>query len=627
MNPALRHGASASAPAYLDHAARQALSEAFDPTFFARRHRDLALPGADGETLLDAYLAHVHERVLEPRADFSECHYLSHAPDVHEAVLAGTFLSGFHHWVLYGRGESRPHHPECAADAAQARLKDQVERLFDDRWYCATFMEEATATRSEALRHFVTQGLADGAVPVPPDLFDENFYLAHNIDVRAARDAGTIPSGYFHYITAGAAERRTCLPPAKGGNAPFCFDRIGTLEARLRPSPVVVDPDRPCTINVFLVGPAAGTPFGGEAFAHFLCRLAERGERLRFVLPAEAVGGRDWLLYALRDKPRWLGAFQAQEFAGAGIDAGPLRCHPWDVCVAGSAWAAHAAWAAVRELDRKEVLFFIEEYEPDAHENGAVQFLLHSAYAAPHLALFNSAVLMRHFRERRLGVFAPGRVPRYACFEPALPRMAPDPSRLVRHGGPLRLVCDVRTHGRGAQHLPEIAILALREALREGAFTGEWEFVGFGDSGQAGEIPLNDEHAMRLAGGDAGALLPGFDVGVSLVWGAHPGTMPCTMARAGVVTVTNACVARPAAELMQLGHNLVPCEPTLRGVVDGIWQAVGRAGNGPARLAGSRLVWPTDWDEVFGAGFFGNLMELARQPEMVVGRPRLMAAE
>src|SRR5579875_2295265 len=168
-------GPGASAPRHLDLATRQALSGAFDPVFFARRHRDLASPGAGPAVLLDAYLAHAPDRTLEPRADFSERYYLAHAPDVREAVAAGAFVSGFHHWVLYGRDEHRPHHPDCAADATQARLKDQVERLFDDRWYGATFMAEATATRTEALRHFMTQGLADGAVPVPPHVFDENF--------------------------------------------------------------------------------------------------------------------------------------------------------------------------------------------------------------------------------------------------------------------------------------------------------------------------------------------------------------------------------------------------------------------------------------------------------------------
>lgn len=45
---------------------------------------------------------------LLPPADFDEMRYLRDNPDIAAAVAAGTFASGFEHFIRYGRGEGRP---------------------------------------------------------------------------------------------------------------------------------------------------------------------------------------------------------------------------------------------------------------------------------------------------------------------------------------------------------------------------------------------------------------------------------------------------------------------------------------------------------------------------------------
>ena len=99
--------------------------------------------------------------MIEQPAGFDEQAYLAANPDVKAAVEAGAIRSGADHYARHGIAENRP---------LSARV---------------------------------------GATPLelPPD-FDERDYLAANPDVRAAVEAGAIPSGADHYARHGLAENR-----------------------------------------------------------------------------------------------------------------------------------------------------------------------------------------------------------------------------------------------------------------------------------------------------------------------------------------------------------------------------------------------------------------------------------
>jgi hypothetical protein len=56
---------------------------------------------------LDHYLRVGRAQGLAFSNSFSESSYLSKNPDIAAAVRAGIFASGFEHWLLAGRFESR----------------------------------------------------------------------------------------------------------------------------------------------------------------------------------------------------------------------------------------------------------------------------------------------------------------------------------------------------------------------------------------------------------------------------------------------------------------------------------------------------------------------------------------
>lgn len=62
-----------------------------------------------------------------------------------------------------------------------------------------------------ALKHFVNSGAVEGRAP---NLFNEQFYLDQNPDVRLARQTGIVRSGWEHFVFSGAAEGRLPAPNA-----------------------------------------------------------------------------------------------------------------------------------------------------------------------------------------------------------------------------------------------------------------------------------------------------------------------------------------------------------------------------------------------------------------------------
>ena len=112
-----------------------------------------------------------------PPNDWNEAQYLKIYPDVAAEVQRGTFVSGYHHYLVAGRAEGRN----------------------------------------------------DGK---PPSDWNEALYLQVYPDVAAEVQRGTFVSGYHHYLVAGRAEGRNDGTPPKIGTNKVLNER-GT-EARPR---------------------------------------------------------------------------------------------------------------------------------------------------------------------------------------------------------------------------------------------------------------------------------------------------------------------------------------------------------------------------------------------------------
>jgi hypothetical protein len=173
------------------------------------------------------------------------------------------------------------------------------------------------------------------------------------------------------------------------------------------------------------------------------------------------------------------------------------------------------------------------------------------------------------------------------------------------------LLCYARPEKHAGRNLFEISVLAIRTALSQGVFVGDWTFHGIGSLGRAYEVDLGGGHSMnitpRLAQNEYETLLRTFDVGLSLMWAPHPSVLPFELARAGVVTVTNEYGVRTRRRLSKFGFNLVGGEPTIDGIADALRIAAERSYDVQARLKGAAFDWPTSWDEVFGPRFMASL--------------------
>jgi hypothetical protein len=80
----------------------------------------------------------------------------------------------------------------------------------------------------------------------------------------------------------------------------------------------------------------------------------------------------------------------------------------------------------------------------------------------------------------------------------------------------------------------------------------------------------------------------------------HPGLVAIEMAAAGMATVTNTFENRDAAALEAISPNLIAAEPSVEGVVEALAAAEAHVGELERRASGSRVGWPTSWDEALG---------------------------
>jgi hypothetical protein len=145
----------------------------------------------------------------------------------------------------------------------------------------------------------------------------------------------------------------------------------------------------------------------------------------------------------------------------------------------------------------------------------------------------------------------------------------------------------------------------------------DWEYVGVGSLGKEYQIDIEGKLmtvVTKLPQAKYEELLRLFDVGLALMWAAHPSVLPFELARAGVVTVTNEYYGRSAERLAQFGHNIVACEASMRGIVNGLKLAVERSRDVESRIIGAGFRSPTSWDKVFNKAFIRKLARATGLP-------------
>lgn len=182
--------------------------------------------------LFEFYLDHCAALALSPNGLFDEERYRARYPDVADAVRAGAFRSGFHHFILYGVAEERGNLPGFgrlgldAQDEAALLLHGPASLAIDLWWY------------------------------------DEAFYLDTNPDVHQAVREGHFRCGLEHFMLAGCDEDRLAHPllsvlpawQASAADGRGAWERLATLDRACAALPrSALDLDEACALHARLV--------------------------------------------------------------------------------------------------------------------------------------------------------------------------------------------------------------------------------------------------------------------------------------------------------------------------------------------------------------------------------------
>ncbi len=170
----------------------------------------------------------------------------------------------------------------------------------------------------------------------------------------------------------------------------------------------------------------------------------------------------------------------------------------------------------------------------------------------------------------------------------------------------------------------ELGLLALARAVESGALRSDWELRGIGAVSGASAIDLGGGASLELrprSDQDAYArLLAEHDVGLALMYTPHPSLVPIEMASAGMLTVTNTFENKTGDALRSISPNLIPVEPTIAGVADGIAQAVAQSTDHERRARGAAVDWSRDWADSLNDGLMTTRGGAARW-RLRVGAP------
>ncbi|OJU84049.1 MAG: hypothetical protein BGO11_02425 [Solirubrobacterales bacterium 70-9] len=384
------------------------------------------------------------------------------------------------------------------------------------------------------------------------------------------------------------------------------------IPEKLRPLRVEVGAAEPRRVNILHPAIDLKHFFGGFITVFNLAReLAEGGHRVRMIATEPSDLPPDWRRRLAGYEG--LGDVLERIEVTFAAERPAVRFNPDDTLLATHWTVAHIAAGAAAELGPRPFVYLIQEYEPFIFPLGSAAALARGSYDLPHRAIFSTALLRDYFAAHRIGVFGadPGGEEAALIFDNAITPVGPVAAADLRAEG-RRLIFYARPEEHAQRNLYELGTMALDQAAAAGTLDG-WELIGVGSvEATAAVVHLPRSGAPlrmvpRSAQSEYGALLRSGDAGLALMYTPHPSLVPIEMAAAGMATVTNTYENKDAAALAAISANLIAAPPSVAGVAAGIAAAVGRVGDVEARAAGSRVAWPSRWEDVFDANFKARL--------------------
>jgi glycosyltransferase involved in cell wall biosynthesis len=422
--------------------------------------------------------------------------------------------------------------------------------------------------------------------------------------LHAVIPAGT-PSRIGDTTSAGLPIPAPSQNQAKRGGIPVLeFGSTKWIHHNISGLTLDISEQYPKRANVLLATIDFKYVFGGYiGMFNLALRLKRQGYRVRIILHEQTEWDMEDWRCQIQKYPGITTLFDEIETISRFDRTIPVEVNPSDRFVATNCWAAHIANATIQLLEEKRFLFMVQEYEPYFMGMSSINALFRQAYTFPQVSLFSTRLLQDFFRREQIGVFArPDGEHHATMFSNAIQKFYPTRELLLRTQR--RLLFYARPEEHAARNLFELGMIALVQLVRDPRVNlANWSFHGIGSIDRGNTLELAPGIPLKLVPktslDEYIALMPSFDVGLSLMLTPHPSLVPIEMASAGMWTVTNTYANKTADELRAISSNLIGVEPTVSAIRDGLVEAMARVDEVDNRLAGAKVAWPTDWNQAF----------------------------
>lgn len=244
--------------------------------------------------------------------------------------------------------------------------------------------------------------------------------------------------------------------------------------------------------------------------------------------------------------------------------------HDQDYFLATAWWTCYSA----EKLSKRPFLYLIQDFEPCFYPWGEEYACALATYHMNFIPVFNTSILKDFFVNQNI-------LPQYqadagAVFEPAISRILFSEKNHYLNQSKTKRVLFFYGRPLVARNLFSTGILGITEAVRRGILNPkEWEIISAGELHPT--VQIQDDLVIRSIGKvsleEYAQILQTVDVGVSLMLSPHPSYPPLEIAASGALCVTNYYGTK---DLSQYHSNIISCEPSIAGVVEGIQAAVER---------------------------------------------------
>jgi len=576
------------------------------------------------EEAFQHYLHHSRIDAYSPNEDFAEAWYLRQYPDVAAAVQQHEFLNGFDHYLQCGEEEGRL--PVAVGTGPGAPVEKELMRsAFDAKWYVSNYSEVAAwceENDEEPFEHYLKLGARN--YYSPNSHFDERAYVSAYRDVSQAIESGALLSGFHHFTKSGQFEGRNPNPDLQqrlelkypGITNPVGIARLKDLEEKLREIPTVKVAGGPKRLNILLPTLDPDIFFGGYTSAiNLIRRLRDKDIPVRILVCEDA--HLDTKLAAQKIASKNNGKFiYGCDILNISDRITSVRIHDNDRFLAYSAWMAYLASGLASHTKEPRFLFLVQEYEAIFHAYDAIHAIVGDSYNLPHVPIFNTNALKTFFQQNQIGIFRDQQAAadaRFLTFEHGLTEVQAPSLKELQEREQRRFLYYARPESHAGRNMFELGILALREAIKNGAFSDEWTFQGVGALSDGLSVDLGAGFTMPLTQkldiNDYAAALKGFDMGMSLMLAPHPSLLPYEMASAGLIVVTNTFDYRNDHFFGAISKNVHSAAPSIVALANQIAHSVAEVENFEARIEGSNVDWHCSWDQAFSDEFIENLLE------------------